>query len=450
MKGNGFTRRTVLRAGGAGLAASALPLVNVHGQTSGGKLALGLWDHWVPAGNEAMRKIVEEWGQKNRVEIQLDFITSVGNKNLLTIAAESQARQGHDMLSFPTWEVHAQADKLEPVDDIIGRLREKYGALNPITEYLAKVENKWRAVPAISGSQNKPSLGRMDLLKQHAGIDVQAMFPASAAGGNGADWNWDTFLKAAEACHKAGFSFGLPLGSFTDATDWVGSLFRAFNAELVNAKGEITAKSDGVRNVLAYAQKLCGFLPNDVFSWDDASNNRSLISGKSALIFNPPSTWAVAKRDAPQVAAQCWTFPAPAGVGGRFTPYLPYFWGIWSFSRNKGAAKALVEYLSQREQAETMVTATNGYDIPPFTSMSDFAAWEKEGPPTGVVYNYPVKPQHNAQQFIACYPAPPEIAVQMYNQGIQAKMIARVVQNKEPIDRTIAWAERELEGFKRG
>ena len=33
----------------------------------------------------------------------------------------------------------------------------------------------------------------------------------------------------------------------------------------------------------------------------DASNNRALISGKSALIMNPPSAWFVAKRDASDV-----------------------------------------------------------------------------------------------------------------------------------------------------
>ena len=38
----------------------------------------------------------------------------------------------------------------------------------------------------------------------------------------------------------------------------------------------------------------------------------------------------------------------------------------------------------------------------------------------------------------------------MYNQGIQTKMIARMVQNNEPVDRVLAWAEREVEGFKRG
>jgi len=35
------------------------------------------------------------------------------------------------------------------------------------------------------------------------------------------------------------------------------------------------------------------FLPPDVPAWDDASNNKWLISGKGRLIMNPPSAWAV-------------------------------------------------------------------------------------------------------------------------------------------------------------
>jgi hypothetical protein len=45
-------------------------------------------------------------------------------------------------------------------------------------------------------------------------------------------------------------------------------------------------RSDEVRQVLEYLVK---FLPRDVLSYDSASNNRALISGQSALIFNPPS-----------------------------------------------------------------------------------------------------------------------------------------------------------------
>ena len=155
-------------------------------------------------------------------------------------------------------------------------------------------------------------------------------------------------------------------------------------------------KSDKVRAVLEHGQKLVKVLPDDAVSYDDASNNRALISGKSALIWNPPSAWAVAKRDAPQVAADCWTFPAPAGPEGRFYPYLPYFWGVWSFSKNQTAAKELIEALLQRENVEQRCNEVIGYDVPPFNSMLDFKIWEEVEPPKGTVYNYPIRPFHNA------------------------------------------------------
>ena len=448
--GTGATRRDVL-LGTAALAGGALAAPMVHGQTTGGRLAIGLWDHWVPAGNEAMRPMVMDWAQKNRVDVQLDFITSVGNKLLLTTAAEAQARQGHDLLAFSTWLIHDHHRLLEPVDDVMGRLIQKHGPVNPTSEYLAKVEGKWHGIPATSGSQYKGAAGRIDLLKQHAGLDVQAMYPAETRLGAGAEqWNWETFLTAAQKCNAAGFPFALPAGNFSDATDWIGALFRCYGAEMVDARGNITIRNnDKIKQVMEYAGRLFQHLPNEMFAADDATNNRALQANRTALIFNPPSAWAVAKRDAPQVAAQTWHFPSPMGPAGHFTPHLPFFWGIWSFSRNKGAAKALLEHLSQREQVANMVAASDGYDIPPFASLTDLDTWSTVGPPRGTVYNYPLKPHHNAQPSIAYAPAPPEIAAQMYAQGIQAKMIARMVQNKEPVDRVLAWAEREVEGFKR-
>jgi hypothetical protein len=50
---------------------------------------------------------------------------------------------------------------------------------------------------------------------------------------------------------------------------------------------------------------------------------------------------------------------------------------------------------------------------------------------------------------IAGAPAPPRIANQMYAQGTMTKLIARYTQGGETIDRAIAWAEEEIEGFRR-
>jgi ABC-type glycerol-3-phosphate transport system substrate-binding protein len=225
-------------------------------------------------------------------------------------------------------------------------------------------------------------------------------------------------------------------------------LFAAFGAEVITAKGEVNVRSDAVRQALEYAQQLVRHLPDDAVSYDDASNNRALISGKSALIWNPPSAWAVAKRDAPQVAADCWTFSAPSGPEGRFVPYLPFFWGVWSFSKNKTASKDLIEYLLQREPVEQRCTEVSGYDVPPFNSMLDFKIWQEVEPPKGTVYNYPIRPFHKATAHIAGLPAPPEVAVQIYSRGTMPTMLAKL-KSGQSVDQVISWASDELEGFSR-
>ncbi|MBV8091667.1 MAG: extracellular solute-binding protein [Acetobacteraceae bacterium] len=442
-----MTRRTMLELGAT---ASALPLVHIRTAGAAGTLSVGFWDHWVPGVNEVIRRMVSKWAAQTKTHVTIDFITSVGNKNLLTLAAEDQAQTGHDIQAFPVWEVQDHAAKLESMDDVVQRLTAKYGKLGPVVDYLAKVNGSYKAMPAISGSQNKPCCTRIDLFKQYVGMNVQQVFPAAAEMGSGYEqWTWDAFADAAAKCNKAGYPFGMPLGQFTDAVDWVGSLFRSYGAVLVNEKGDVTVNSDPVKQALEWSKEVVPSFPGDCFSWDDASNNRALISGKAALIMNPPSAWAVAVTDNPTVGRQCWTHPAPAGPKGRFLPYLPFFWGVWTFAKNKSAAKELIEWLSERPQAEELCTASHGYDIPPFESMTDFKVWEEEAPPKGTLFNYPLRPQHHATASIAAYPAPPEVAVQIYNQATMTKMIAKVTQSGQTIQQAIDWAQGELEGFTR-
>jgi ABC-type glycerol-3-phosphate transport system substrate-binding protein len=440
------TRRNALKLGAA---ATALPLVHIRTAGAAGKVSIGFWDHWVPAGNDVMKKQVAAWSEKSKVEVEADFITSNNNKLLLTAAAEAQAGTGHDAIALQIWEVQNHLDKLEPMDDVVGRLTGQYGDVNKVCQYLGKSKGHWMAVPTSSGTQIKGPCGRISVLKDKAGLDVQAMYPAKEGHTAASDnWTYDTMLKAATACKAAGMPFGLGLGTTTDSVDMVGAMFHAFGAVLIDGEGNNKVKSDEVRAVLEYGQKLVKQLPDDAVSYDDASNNRALISGKSPLIFNPPSAWAVALRDNHDVGADCWTFPAPSGPKGSFTPYLPYYWGIWQFSQNKAAAKDLVEFLMQRPQVEERCTAVLGYDLPPYEKLQDFKIWEEAGPPKGTVYNYPLRPWFNSQPSIAASDASPDVAVQIYNRGTMPTMLAKLVSGQS-IDQVIAWASDEVDGFTR-
>jgi len=418
----------------------------VRGAYAAGKLSLGFWDHWVPGANNTLTSLVNEWAEKEKVEVQIDYITSQGNKLLLTITSEAQAKTGHDVLAMATWLPHANAELLEPVNEIMEPIIKQNGAVNDTVKYLGQANGKWLGVPACVGSQIKGPCSRIDLMKKYANIDVQQMYPAGSPP-NADNWTMETFLKAAEGCHKGGFPFGIGLGTTADNVDTAGAVFQSFGAELVDAKGNLTVKTDAVRQALDFYRRLIAFLPPDVPAWDDASNNKWLISGKGAMIMNPPSAWAVAKRDAPQVAQQCWTHGFPAGPKGRFAPYVPFFWTTWAFSKNKEAAKNLLVHLSQPSSIEKLVVASGGYDLPAYDKLTTLKVWAEAEPPKGTLYHYP-NPYDHQKLSIAASPAPPKIAQQIYTQATLTQMCVRYFQG-EAMEKTLAWVEGECEGFMR-
>jgi len=83
------TRRRVLQ--GAAASVLAVPFVPpfVHGAHAAGKLSVGFWDHWVPGANAPLEKLCREWAAKEKIDIAVDFITSNGDKDLLTAATTS-------------------------------------------------------------------------------------------------------------------------------------------------------------------------------------------------------------------------------------------------------------------------------------------------------------------------------------------------------------------------
>ena len=132
---------------------------------------------------------------------------------------------------------------LEPVDDIMAELIKQNGAVNATVEYLGRANGSWLAVPATIGSQIKGPCSRIDLMKQHAGIDVQAMYPAGAAAQG----------RRLDARHVPQGRGGVPQGRLPvrhrsrhrppDSVDTAGAIFHSFGAVLVDANEKITVKT---------------------------------------------------------------------------------------------------------------------------------------------------------------------------------------------------------------
>ena len=173
------TRRSVLKSAALGSAA-VITAPYVSCAYAAGNLTLGCWDHWVPGANNALTKLCNEWGEKNKVEVHIDYITSQGEKDKLTAAAEAQAGTGHDIMSHRDWNIRIHQNLLEPLDDVVEQLIKQNGPISPVAEYLAKIKGTWRGVPTTVGSQVKPCQSRLDLYKEHCGIDLVDMFPPTS------------------------------------------------------------------------------------------------------------------------------------------------------------------------------------------------------------------------------------------------------------------------------
>jgi hypothetical protein len=436
-----------LAAGAAVVSTVGFPHV-ARAQT---KLAMALWDHWVPGANDVSRSVITEWGRANKVDVTVDYITSIGNKLQLTGAAEYRARAGHDIIAFVTWDGTFYRDRLEPMNDVAEAVIKQYGPYNDNARYINFQDGRWITVPSPLGSHTYPLETRMDLWKQHAGIDVQDVFPADVKKRDKAKVDasdWKQYLEAAKKVNAAGFPVGHPISECTDANDWLGPLFAGHGSFPMNDKGDITIESDGTLEAIEYVRELAQQMPKDVFGWDDAGNNRWLISGKGSSISNPPSAWTVAKRDRPDVAAQVWHHDMPRGPKGRFRGSLPYTWGVWDFSRVKKPAKDLLLHLSQREVQFKLITASQGYDMPQLDSYLTHPIWTEIGPPPGTQYNYPVR--GDEKLIVAGWPARPDFGAQIYSRWLFPIMVGRTVAGGMSARDAVKWAAGELEGYKRG
>src|SRR3569833_1729037 len=126
------TRRGVVAGGTAfGLAAPFVRSAN-----AAGSLTIGLWHHWAPGANEAQSTIIKEWADKEKVDVKVDYITSQGNKLLLTLSVEAQARSGLDIMEFTIWEPAQFNAALDNHDVVDKQVVTQNGGIDPAVEFL--------------------------------------------------------------------------------------------------------------------------------------------------------------------------------------------------------------------------------------------------------------------------------------------------------------------------
>jgi multiple sugar transport system substrate-binding protein len=346
------SRRDFLRTAGAGVAGGSilamLDAKQAPAQPRGTTLRILQWSHFIPAYDTWFdTKFVKEWGDKNGVRVRVDHIPHL--ELPARMAAEYAAGAGHDIImngsSILTRLYYKSLADISDVYDKIGKAR---GGWIPSAGPLVTVEKQQYGLPMFYILL--PMLYRKDLFD---------------ANNLKAPDTWELARVAARTLKPKGHPTGIQFSQCADANLNWRSLAFSFGAQEADPSGEnILIDSKEMRESLRFAKALFdeGMTP-EVFSWDDASDNRFLASGVGCWIHDAISAYRTTEDTNPDVFKNTFIGLEPAGPGGkRVSTAAANVYMIWKFSKNQQAAKDFLTHFGM-EFKEGMVQS-RGYNMP--------------------------------------------------------------------------------------
>ena len=112
-------------------------------------------------------------------------------------------------------------------------------------------------------------------------------------------------------------------------------------------------------------------MTDDVLAWDDASNNRYLLSGRGSWIHNPISPYNAALTKKMDIAKDINHHPTPAGPAGRHNAPPIVSLGIWKFARNPDGAREFLRYLFEPDNFNKWGRRQHGFQPRPRARIRD-------------------------------------------------------------------------------
>jgi multiple sugar transport system substrate-binding protein len=347
-----LSRRGFLKTTGAGVAGGALATMldarQAPAQIKGTTLRILQWSHFIPAYDNWFDNVfVKEWGDKNGVKVRVDHIPHL--ELPARMAAEFAAGAGHDIImngsSILTRLYYKSLADISDVYDAVGK---KYGGWIPTAGPLVQVEGRTYGMPMFYILL--PMTWRKDLFD---------------ANNLKAPDTWELARVAARTLKPKGHPTGIQFSQCADANlNWRSLLFSFGGAESDPSGENILIDSKETREALRFAKALFDEgMTAEVFSWDDASDNRYLASGVACWIHDAISAYRTTEDTNPPVFQNTHLAMEPAGPGGkRVSVSAANVYMVWKFSKNQQAAKEFLAHFMDND-LEGM-KQSRGYNMP--------------------------------------------------------------------------------------
>ena len=440
-----FLKRTI--AGGTAITGAVITprsLRKAYAQKV--KLNVAWLSSWVPGIDDMRDKIFNDWAKKNNAELNVDRIGR-NPRDLRALASqETQAGSGHDITWFNSFDGFLFRKDLEPLNDVADEIQKKYGNFAEIGKYSSYLDGAWLSLPLYYW--NFPMVSRIDLFREHAGINLLEIFPPDETKRDKSKvdaWTYDAFLDAAKKLYRAGYPFGNPICKTQDAALWLHPLILSYGSVPIDKEGRVTIESDETLQAIEYVMELTKYMPKDIYGWDGMANNRWIASGKGSCTINPPSAWGHAKKSLPKIAAQLWHHDNPRGPKGGFRGGCTSTLCVWKWCKEKNAAKDLLKHIFEKEGQFWLSRRQVGIAIPTLKPFQEHPWWREASPPKGTLYNF--VPRGDEQIVLGGEPASPVIGAEIFSRKIIPEMMAKAATGKMSANEAMKWAAGELEAI---
>jgi multiple sugar transport system substrate-binding protein len=383
-------------------------------------------NHFVPAADDELRRQADVFSKQAGVTVKVDTIQ--GLQLPAKRAAEAQSQSGHDLVILSHADPFLFENSLIDVGPLVDSLGKKYGGWYPFGAESALTGTGWKAVPWYWVAF--PATYNMAHYKK-AGLE----YPKT----------WDELLKQAKALKKQGTPVGIAISHCGDANTSLWAVLWSYGAKVLEADGKTPAiVSDKTAQVIEWYKELYrdGMEP-EVLSWDDASNNRFILSGKGAWIHNPISPYNTALSNKMPIADDINHHPSPAGPAGIHSAPGINALGIWKFSKNADLAKEFVQFLFRKENFDAWIVAANAFNQPPLRDLADHPIWVKNP-------KFAMLPKEAEYAHARGWPSRPNDAVRrVENNYVLPDMVSKAL-NGMPTRRAMEWAQDQVMQGVRG
>jgi multiple sugar transport system substrate-binding protein len=448
-----FLKTTAVGAGAAGVL--GMPLV---AGAQAGKLVVWWNKGYYPEEDAAMQKIVQDFQNKAKVEVDLSFTAQEDLVKKITAALIARRVPDIAFCFYNDWEIvpkYGYENKLADVSDVIADLKSRYNdKMLPVAHVLNHTTKKRAYYGVPIEAQTMHIHYWRDLVKEAGLPDAPDKIPMKW------DEYWSFWKKAQDGLRKKdpakyGKLYGLGMTESTRATDTLYNFEMAllsFNGETMDRDGKIVA--DQPKNKKAIAETLkwfgdlftSGYVPPDATNWTDGDNNAGFHSRTLVMTPNPsqsiPAAQFFNKDDAEKknYFDNMATIEWPDGPDGKKARYLSAVKTIIvpADSKNQKAAKDFVKFLVEKDRFLEYIKAANGRWFPAFNDVAADPFWRTghKGPHGQKDPHVPVATTiflDRENKVFEHYKNP--ALSQVYNENVWGKAMSRLVIDKWAADK---------------